>query len=100
MKCHNDGNWMSYRGCLLVAAIVKIVSCLANSIFCTYTYADKTSIEVCIPSYWLQLFMHTFRDGLARSLKMEAIFVVIKDMMQSQSTEFSMVEPVDYGSLQ
>ena len=32
-------------------------------------YADKTSIEVCICSYWLQLF-----DGLALSLKMEAIF--------------------------
>ena len=38
-------------------------------------YADKTSIEVCICSYWLQIFMHKFRDGLARSLKMEANFL-------------------------
>ena len=38
-------------------------------------YADKTSIEVCICSHWLQFFMHKFRDGLARSLKMEAIFL-------------------------
>ena len=74
MKCHNDSDWMPYHECLLVVAFVKIVSCLANSIFCTYTYADKTSIEVCISSYWLQLFMHKFRDGLARSLTVEAIF--------------------------
>ena len=38
---------------------------------------DKTSIEVCISLYWLQLFMHEFRDGLTLSLKMEAIFLVI-----------------------
>ena len=61
VKRHNDGDWMPYRGCLLVAAFVKIVSCLANSIFCGYTYADKTYIEVFISSYWLQLFMHKFR---------------------------------------
>ena len=36
------------RGSLLVAAFVKIVSCLANSFFFTYTYADKTSIEVSV----------------------------------------------------
>ena len=33
VKRHNDDDWMPYRGCLLVAAFVKIVSCLANSIF-------------------------------------------------------------------
>ena len=69
MKRHNDGDWMPYRGCFVSSSIVKIVSCLANSIFCSYTYADKTSIEVCIPSYWLQLFMHKFIDGLALSQK-------------------------------
>ena len=42
-------------------------------------YADKSSIEVCICSYnyWLLLFMNKFRDGLALSLKIEAIFLVI-----------------------
>ena len=33
MKRDNDGDWMPYHGCLLVAAFVKIVSCLANSNF-------------------------------------------------------------------
>ena len=36
------------------------------------TYADKTSIEVCICPSWLQLF----RNWLGYSLKMEAIFLV------------------------
>ena len=58
-----------------VAAFVKMVSCYANSIF-VLIYADKTSIEVCISSYWLQIFMHKFKDGLTHSLKMEAIFIV------------------------
>ena len=31
--------------------------------------ADKTSIGVCMCSYWLQLFMHKFRDRLAYTLK-------------------------------
>ena len=44
LSAHNDGDWMPYCECLLVAAFVKIVSGLANSIFCTY--ANKTSIEV------------------------------------------------------
>ena len=39
-EAHNDGDWMPYSGCLLVAAFLKIVSCLANSIF-FFTYADK-----------------------------------------------------------
>ena len=42
MKRHNDDDWMPYCGRLLVAAFVKMVSCLANSIVCIYTYADKT----------------------------------------------------------
>ena len=76
-EVHNVGNWMPYRGYLLVAVFVKILSCLVNNIFCTYTYPDQISIEFCIPSYWLQLFMYKFRDGLTRFLKMEAIFLVI-----------------------
>ena len=53
---------------LLVAAFVKIVSCSVNSnFFCSYTYGDKTSIEVCISLYWLQLLMCKFRDGLSLS---------------------------------
>ena len=64
MKHLNDGDWMPYCGCLLLAAFVKIESC-------------KTSIELCISSYWLQLFMHKFRDGLSLPLKMEAIFQVL-----------------------
>ena len=50
-----------------MAGFVKMVSCLENIIFCFYTYADKTSIEVHISSYWLLLFMHNFRDGLTLS---------------------------------
>ena len=53
MKRHNDGNWMALPWMFVVAAFV---TCLANSIF-LYLY-------------------HKFRDGLARSLKMEAIFLV------------------------
>ena len=73
----NDGDWMPYRGCLLVAALVKMVF--------SYTYADKTSIEVCISSYWLQLFMHKFRDGLIHSLKTEAIFLVSEALSLSNT---------------
>ena len=42
------------------------------------TYADKTSIEICICSYWLQLFMNKFGEGLALSLsiKTEVTFLV------------------------
>ena len=73
MKHHNDGHWMPYCGCLLVAVFVKIVSCLVNSIFCSYTYADETSIEALYLFTWLQLFMHKFRDGLAL-LKWKPLF--------------------------
>ena len=45
---------------------------LANS--CCFLYLYKTCIELYISSYWLQLFIHKFRDGLVRSLKMETIF--------------------------
>ena len=34
-------------------------------------YADKTFTEVCICSYWLQLFMHEVSDGLAHPLEMK-----------------------------
>ena len=34
-------------------------------------------LKFVISSYWLQLFMHKFRDGLALSLEIEAIFHVI-----------------------
>ena len=45
MKRLNDGDWMPYHGCLLVAAFVRMASCLVNSLFCIYTYADKTSLK-------------------------------------------------------
>ena len=32
MKCLNDGDWMPYGGCLSVAAFVRMVCCLANSL--------------------------------------------------------------------
>ena len=64
---------MPYRGCLLVAAFIKIVSYLANSIFCSYTYADKTLYLFILVS----IIYAQFRDVLARFLKMEAIFLVI-----------------------
>ena len=75
MKRYNDGDRMPYHGCLLVAAFVKMVSCLANSIFCTHTYADNTSIEVDLfiltPNIYVQ-----FRKRFARS-QMEVIFLVL-----------------------
>ena len=58
---------MPYRGCLLVAAFIKIVSRLVNTIFYSYTYVDKTSIEDCISSYWFQLFMHNLETGYSHS---------------------------------
>ena len=32
-ECQNDSDWIPYHGCLLEAAFVKMVSCLAKSVF-------------------------------------------------------------------
>ena len=58
------------------AAFVKIVSCLANSIFLSYTNADKTSIEDCI-SYIDSNYLCINLEMGSLSLKIEAIFLVL-----------------------
>ena len=69
LRCRSSEDLLPYNRCLLVAA-VKILSCLANSIFYSYIYADKTSIEVCISSILAPIiYAQIFRDRLARSLK-------------------------------
>ena len=45
-------------------------------VFLDLCWQNLHALEVCIFSYWLQLFKHKYRDGLACSLKMEAIFLV------------------------
>ena len=37
MKRHDDGDWMPYRGCLLVAAFVKIGSICLIYMFIAYS---------------------------------------------------------------
>ena len=56
MKRHNDSDWMPYRGCLLVAEFVKMVSCLTISNCCI----KQQSV--------IFVSMHRFRDGLSLSL--------------------------------
>ena len=60
MKFHNDGDRMPYHGCLLVAAFVKIVSCLAytqkiNEVttVCSLTRSARSQIIIIIiVIYW------------------------------------------------
>ena len=90
MKCCKDCDWMLHCLCLLEAFVI-VVTYLVN-FFLIYTFADKTSIDVCIASYWLQLFMHKFRDGLAFSLKMEAIFLLLNVILCTHLSDFNFTE--------
>ena len=47
-----------------------------NFLYDRPSYADKTSLEICVCPYWLQLFVHKLRNGLVPSLKVEDIFLV------------------------
>ena len=78
MKCHNVGKWMPYRGYLLVAVFVKILSCLVNNIFVLILMLTRpllNFVSLHIGSNYLCTNLEL--GGLARSLKMEAIFLVI-----------------------
>ena len=56
----------------LATIVTKNSNLFSKKFFFVVVHADKIFTEPCC----FQLFMHTFRDGLAHFLKMEAVILV------------------------